>query len=91
MKEVDFIPLGNKVLVKRDGSVNKTASGIIMATEQVSSHGIVMAVSSVIDLDDYPLTPGDRVLLPITNGIPVQSNGEEFELVDITQIYGIMK
>lgn len=92
-----FRPLHDRVLVKRVGSEEKTASGIIIpdTAQEKPMQGEVVAVGSgsrneqgqVIPLD---VKPGDRVLFGKWSGTEVKIDNQELLVMKESDIMGII-
>jgi chaperonin GroES len=86
---MNFQPLGKRVLVKRVEEANTTASGIIIPdnAQEKPSKGEVVAVS----LEVKELLCGDKVLFGKFSGSEVSLEGEKFLVIDLEDIFGIIK
>lgn len=85
---MSFKPLGKRVLVKRVEEPTTTASGIIIpdnAKEKPLS-GIVKVVSSEIT----DVKEGDRVMFAKYSGTELKLNGEEFLVLNIDDVLGVL-
>lgn len=87
--KVSFVPLGKRVLVKRDDSHNTTASGIYVGNDLIANKGTVAAVGN-IDKTLYSIKNKDRVMLPNSKGIEILEGEVIYELFEIEQILGIL-
>lgn len=93
-----FVPLYDRVLVKRVDEVNKTAGGIIIpdTAKEKPSEGIVEAVGNGARTEDgklIPMTlkPGDRVLFAKWSGSEVKLNGEDRLIIKESEILGVIE
>lgn len=86
---MNFTPLGKRVLVKRVEEETKTAGGIILpdnAKEKPLS-GKVSAVSSEVS----DVTTGDEVVFGKYTGTEITLDGEEYLVLEIKDILGVLK
>jgi len=86
---MNFTPLGKRVLVKRLDEENVTSSGIIIPdnAKEKPSQGEVVAVSSEVN----ELTNGDKVVFGKYSGNEVSLSGEKYLVIDVEDIFGIMR
>jgi len=87
-----FIPLGQRVLIKRLEEEAKTASGIIIpdnAKEKPLS-GEVLAISSEVE-EDGEIKVGDKVVFAKYSGTEINLDGEERLVLNTDDILGILK
>ena len=84
-----FVPLYDRVLVKRVDEVNKTSGGIIIpdTAKEKPSEGIV---------EDGKLIPmsvkaGDRILFAKWSGTEVKLNGEDRLIIKESEILGVIE
>jgi chaperonin GroES len=86
-----FLPLGQRVLVKRVEEANTTASGIIIpdnAKEKPLS-ATVLAVSNEV-AEDGDIKVGDNVIFAKYSGTELTVNGEEHLVLNVDDILGIL-
>lgn len=86
---MNFQPLGKRVLVKRVEETNTTASGIIIpdnAKEKPLMGEIIAVSKEVSDLKD-----GDKVLFAKYGGTEVKLGSEEYLVLSIDDVLGIVK
>lgn len=86
---MNFQPLGKRVLVKRVEEEAKTASGIIIPdnAKEKPLRGKIIAVSKeVSDIKD-----GDEVLFAKYGGTEVKIGAEEYLVLSIDDVLGIIK
>ena len=93
-----FVPLYDRVLVKRVDELNKTAGGIIIpdTAKEKPSEGIVEAVGHGSRGEDGKLIPmsvkvGDRVLFAKWSGTEVKLNGEDRLIIKESEILGVIE
>jgi len=86
---MNFEPLGKRVLVSRTEEAKTTASGIIIpdnATEKPST-GKVVAVSSEVE----NVKTGDVVVFGKYAGNEFKVDGENYLIMDVEDLFGIIK
>lgn len=91
-------PLHDRVLVRRVGSEEKTAGGIIIpdTAQEKPMEGEVLAVGSGARGDDGKLHPldvskGDRILFGKWSGTEVTVEGEELLIMKESDVMGILE
>jgi chaperonin GroES len=92
-----FRPLHDRVLVRRVGSEEKTAGGIIIpdTVKEKPMEGEIIAVGAGVRGDDGVLHPldvkaGDRVLFGKWSGTEIKLDGEELIIMKESDILGII-
>src|SRR3978361_112205 len=92
-----FQPLHDRVLVRRVGSEEKTAGGIIIPepAKEKPMEGEILAVGGGTRGEDgklHPLdvAPGDRVLFGKWSGTEVKLDGEELLIMKESDIMGVL-
>lgn len=96
-EKINFRPLKDRLLVKRNEQEERTPGGIIIpdTAKEKPVEGIVLAVGSGT-LDDkgtlHPLEvkPGDRVLFAKWGGNDVKIDGETYTILKESDVLGIM-
>jgi chaperonin GroES len=93
-----FRPLHDRVVVRRVGSDEKTAGGIIIpdTAQEKPQEGEVIAVGPGARGEDGKLTPmdvkaGDRVLFGKWSGTEVTIDGEELLIMKESDIMGVVE
>lgn len=93
-----FRPLHDRVLVRRLGSEEKTAGGIIIpdSAQEKPMEGAIVAVGTGVHSDDGKVTPldvkaGDRVLFGKWSGTEVTIDGEELVIMKESDIMGVIE
>ena len=90
-----FVPLYDRVLVKRVDEVNKTSGGIIIpdTAKEKPSEGIVEAVGNGEDGKLIPMSvkAGDRILFAKWSGTEVKLNGEDRLIIKESEILGVIE
>ncbi|TQR61648.1 co-chaperone GroES [Campylobacter troglodytis] len=86
---MNFQPLGKRVLVKRVEETKTTASGIIIPdnAKEKPLMGEVIAASSEIS----ELKKGDKILFAKYGGTEVKLGDDEFLVLNIDDVLGIIK
>ena len=76
---MSLIPLGDRVLIKQDEAEEKTASGLILASEskEKPQRGVVIAV----------VKPGDHVVFAKYGTNEIEVEGEKLLLMRAEDIY----
>lgn len=84
-----FTPLGDTVLVKRDNAETATAAGILLTRKEMAQTGTVTVLGT--DFGDPAIVTGTRIMFSKYSPIPVEIDGTTYELVDRSDILGIME
>ena len=97
MAKLNIKPLGDKVIVKRVEAEEKTAGGIVLpdTAKEKPKRGIVLAVGNGRLLDDgtrseMQVKRNDEVLFTSYAGTEIKVDGEEYMIMDETDILGIV-
>jgi chaperonin GroES len=98
MKTIDFVPLKDRVLIKRIDRESTSPGGIIIpdTAKEKPMEGEVLAVGAGVRDDKGTLHPpevkaGDRVLFTKWGGNEVKIDGEEYTILKESDILGILK
>ena len=90
-------PLGEKVLIKRLEAEERTKGGIVLpdTAKEKPQKGIVLAVGDGKLLDDgtravFQVAKGDKVLFSSYAGSEIKIEGEEYMLMDESDILAIL-
>ena len=90
-------PLGEKVLLKRLEAEEKTKGGIVLpdTAKEKPQKGTVLAVGDGKLLEDgkraaFQVKKGDKVLFASYAGTKIKLGGEEFVLMDESEILAIL-
>ncbi len=93
-----FRPLHDRVVVRRIGSEEKTAGGIIIpdTAQEKPQEGEIVSVGPGARGDDNELIPldvkaGDRVLFGKWSGTEVKIDGEELLIMKESDIMGVIE
>jgi chaperonin GroES len=97
MAKLNIKPLGDKVIVKRVEAEEKTAGGIVLpdTAKEKPKRGLVLAVGTGRLLDDgtrseMQVKKHDEVLFTSYAGTEVKINGEEYMIMDESDILGVI-
>jgi len=97
MAKLNIRPLGDKVIVKRVEAESKTAGGIVLpdTAKEKPKRGIVMATGNGRLLDDgkrseMQVKKNDEVLFTSYAGTEIKVNGEEYMIMDESDILGVI-
>jgi chaperonin GroES len=95
---MSFRPLHDRVVVRRVGSEEKSAGGIIIpdTAQEKPSEGEIVAVGTGARAEDGSVTPmdvksGDRVLFGKWSGTEVTIDGEELLIMKESDIMGVIE
>ena len=98
MAKIKVRPLGEKVLVKRLESEEKTAGGIVLpdAAKEKPQRATVLAVGDGKLLDSGQRSPlavkmNDRVLLSKWGGTEIKIDGDEYLILDESDILAVLQ
>lgn len=91
-KEIKIQPLNGKVLIKRleEKEVKKGSIIIPDTAKEKPQQGEVIAASKKIDGKDADVKSGDIVLFGKYSGTEIEINGEEYLIMDATDILAIV-
>ncbi|MBF0425142.1 MAG: co-chaperone GroES [Magnetococcales bacterium] len=96
--KVKFQPLNDRVLVKRSGEEEKTASGIIIpdSAKEKPLQGEVLAAGKGVLLENgkfraLEVKAGDRILFGKYAGTEVKIDGDELLILRENDILGILE
>jgi len=97
MAKVNIKPIGDKVLVKRVEAEERTSGGILLpdTAKEKPRRGIVLGVGQGRLLDDGTRSPlqvqkNDHVIFTNYAGSEIKLNGEEYMIMDESDILGIV-
>jgi len=97
MAKLNIKPLGDKVIVKRVEAEAKTAGGIVLpdTAKEKPKRGIVLAVGNGRQLDDgtrsaMQVKKDDEVLFTSYAGTEVKISGEDYLIMDESDILGVI-
>ncbi len=97
MAKLKVRPLGDKVLVKRVEAESKTAGGIVLpdTAKEKPKRGIVQAVGDGRLLENgqrskLQVAKGEEVLFSSYAGTEIKIDGEEFLIVDESEILAVL-
>jgi len=96
-KKLKIRPLGEKVLIKRLEAEEMTRGGIVLpdSAKEKPRRGTVLAVGDGKVLDDgsrakFQVSKGDVVLFASYGGTEIKVDGEEYMLMDESDILAIL-
>ncbi|MEK6676784.1 MAG: co-chaperone GroES [Planctomycetota bacterium] len=96
-KNLNIKPLGDKVIVKRLEAEGRTAGGIVLpdSAKEKPKRGIVQAVGNGRLLDDgtrskIQVQKNDEVLFTSYAGTEIKVDGEEYMIMDESDILGVI-
>jgi len=86
-----FIPLANRVLVKREEQANTTASGIIIpdTAKDKPLQGEVIAVGP--DAKEDGISEGDTVVFADFSGMEITIEGSKYLILLSKEVLGLIK
>ncbi|MDO4575553.1 MAG: co-chaperone GroES [Planctomycetia bacterium] len=92
-----LVPLGEKVIVRQLEAETETAGGILLpeASKEKPCQGKVLAVGDGRLLDDGTMAPmqvceGDRVVFDKYFGCKIELNGEEYLILNESEILAVI-
>ena len=91
---MSFIPLGQRVLVKTVEEEAKTASGIIIpdSAKEKPLQAEVKAISKELQEDDNcEINDGDMIVFAKYSGTEISVDGEDYLVLECSDILGILK
>ena len=96
-KKLKIRPLGEKVLLKRLEAEERTKGGIVLpdTAKEKPQRGTVMALGDGKLLDDgtrakFQVKKGDKILFASYAGTEIKVDGEEYMLMDESEILAIL-
>ena len=97
MPKLNIRPLGDKVIVQRLEAEEKTAGGIVLpdTAKEKPKRGVILAVGNGRILDDgtrskMQVQKQDEVLFTSYAGTEVKVNGEDYLIMDESDVLGIV-
>jgi len=89
-KEIRIEPLGTRVLIKPLVQEDRTSSGILLpeTAKEKPQTGLVVAVG---EDEDIPVKANDKILFPKYTGTEFKFDGEEFLLMEGSDILARIK
>lgn len=98
MAKLNIRPLGDKVIIKRVDAEQKTAGGIVLpdTAKEKPKRGVVLAVGTGKLLDDgtrsaMQVKTNDQVLFTSYAGTEIKVGGEEYMIMDESEILGVLE
>jgi chaperonin GroES len=96
MAKLNIKPLGDKVILKRIEAEAKTAGGIVLpdSAKEKPKRGVVLAVGNGRLLDDgsrseMQIKKNDEVLFTSYSGTEIKVGGEEYLIMDESDVLGV--
>ena len=97
MARLNIKPLGDKVIVQRVEAEEKTAGGIVLpdTAKEKPKRGVILAVGNGRLLDDgsrsdMQVKKNDEVIFTSYAGTEIKVSGEDYMIMDESDILGIM-
>lgn len=89
---MNFVPLGQRVLVERVEEEQKTSSGIIIPdnAKEKPLGGEIKAISKEVE-EEGNIKAGDKVLFAKYSGTEIKLDGKEYLVMNTDDILGILK
>ncbi len=98
MAKLNIRPIGDKVIVKRVESEEKTAGGIVLpdTAKEKPKRGVILAVGNGKLLDDgrrseMQVKKNDEIVFTSYAGSEIKINGEEYMIMDESDILGVIE
>lgn len=92
-----LIPLGDRLVVQREASEEKTAGGILLpdSAKDKPTRGVIVSVGDGRVLDDgsrapLQVKPGDKVLFTSYAGEQIEVDGEEYLLMGESEVLAVL-
>ena len=97
MSKLNIKPIGDKVIVQRVVAEEKTAGGIVLpdSAKEKPKRGVVLAIGNGRLLDDgtrskMQVKKNDEVVFTSYAGTEIKVNGEDYMIMDESDILGIV-
>lgn len=97
MAKLNIRPIGDKVIVQRVEAEEKTAGGIVLpdTVKEKPKRGLILAVGNGRLLDDgtrskMQVKKNDEVVFTSYAGTEIKVNGEDYMIMDESDILGIV-
>lgn len=97
MAKLNIRPLGDKVIVQRVDAEEKTAGGILLpdSAKEKPKRGVVLAIGTGRLLDDgtrseMQVKKNDEVMFTSYAGTEIKMNGDDYMIMDESDILGIV-
>lgn len=92
IKELNGRPLHERVIVKLDSVSDVTDGGIFLPDDakEIANTATVVAIGNLVNREGEDLKVGERVIIQRMSGLPIDVDGERFQLVmkhDIIFVY----
>ena len=83
-------PRNNRLIVKRDATSDRTASGLFVPTAEKKMTGVVTATGTSEDNDDH-IAEGEHVLFGKYAGTEFEWEGQKYLLLESKDIIAVIK
>ena len=97
MAKLNIRPLGDKVIVQRVEAEEKTAGGILLpdSAKEKPKRGVILAIGTGRLLDDgtrseMQVQKNDEIMFTSYAGTEIKMNGEDYMIMDESDILGIV-
>ena len=98
MAKLNIRPIGDKVIIKRVESEEKTAGGIVLpdSAKEKPKRGVILAVGTGRLLDDgrrsdMQVKKNDEVVFTSYAGTEIKVEGEDYMIMDESDILGVIE
>jgi chaperonin GroES len=95
--KVKLVPLGDRLVVQREASEERTAGGILLpdSAKDKPTRGVIIAVGDGRILDNGSRAPlqvktGDKVLFTSYAGEQIDVDGEEYLLMNESEVLAVL-
>jgi chaperonin GroES len=96
-EKVKLVPLGDRLVVQREVSEERTAGGILLpdSAKDKPTRGVVVSVGDGRVLDDGSRAPlqvkaGDKVLFTTYAGEQIEVDGDEYLLMSESEVLAVL-
>ena len=82
-------PLGNRVVIKKIAAQDTTKSGIVLPGQ--AKEQPMMAQVVAVAKDDMEVKVGDKVIFAKFSGTEIKLDGEEYTIIEESQLLAVLK
>lgn len=82
-------PLGNRVVIKKVAAQDTTKSGIVLPGQAKEQPTMAQVVA--VAKEDMEVKVGDRVIFAKFSGTEVKIDGEEYTIIEESQLLAVLK
>lgn len=82
-------PIGQRIIIKKNGLEEKSNNGIILISNQSEKIGIGIVENISKELENKELNIGDTIYFNNKNGLEIQYKNEAYIILEIQDIYAI--